>query len=165
MWKILTSIFIFMCTLSYPRALSFNGLYNDMSATATQTENLLNYATNLDSDFFEKDFVIFRDSQNSYYIVWGDLVYSNNSVTGGEIDYIRYYRPDGTMNTYTYKVGSDNTFTLSNINYLVTSNIDGLGISSPTYNSYYYEHKSMMLSIFMSSCLSGIFILKLTRKE
>lgn len=164
MLKILTSIFIFMCTLSYPRALSFNGLYNDMSATATQTENLLNYAINQDSDFLEKDFVIFRDSQNSYYIVWGDLAYSNNSVTGGEIDYIRYYRPDG-QTVFTYLVGNDTSFTLSNINYLVTSNIDGLGISSPTFNTMHYEYKSMMLSIFITSCLSGIFILKLTRKE
>lgn len=145
--------------------MSINGLYNDMSATATQTENLLNYAINQDSNFLEKDYVIFRDSQNSYYIVWGDLLYSSSSVTGTDVLFIRYYRPDGTTNTYTYQVGSDNSFTLSNINYLVTSNIDGLGISSPTYNTYHYEHKSMILSIFMTACLSGIFILKLTRKE
>lgn len=160
--KIILSLFTILFCFNYPMALTINGLYIDMSATSTQTENLLNYAINQDSNFMEKDYVIFRDSQNSYYIVWGDLDYSNSIVSGGEIKFIRYYRPDG-QTVSTYLVGSDTSFRLSNINYLVTSNIVGLGISSPTFNQLEYQNDMIILSIFTTACVLAVSIIMIRR--
>lgn len=161
--KIILSLFTILFCFNYPMALTITGLYGDVGANSTQTENLLRYAMNQDSNFMEKDYVIFRDSQNSYYIVWGDLLYSSSSVTGSDVLFIRYYRPDGTTSSYTYQIGSDNFFTLSNINSLVTSNIDGLGISSPTFNQLEYQNDMIILSIFTTACVLAVSIIMIRR--
>jgi len=54
-------------------ALDISGTYDDMESTSSQAENLIDYASSYES-FMDSDFVVFHDSQYSYYIVWGDLV-------------------------------------------------------------------------------------------
>lgn len=153
--KIILSLFTILFCFNYPMALTITGLYGDVGANSTQTENLLLYAKNQDSEFLEKDFVVFRDSQNSYYIVWGHLDYANNAVTGDDVKFIRYYRPDN-INSYTYQVGEDDSFILTNIKFLLTSNINGLGISSPTFNDFEYQNDMIILSIFTTACVLAV---------
>lgn len=160
--KLILSFLVFMSCLINPKALTIDKLYGDLSSTSSNTENLLLYAQNLDEGFFEKDYVIFRAAQYDFYIVWGDLEFSNNKVTGTDIQYVRYVRSDSMI--YSYQTGSDSTFTLSNVNYLVTSNVNGLGISSPVYNTMLYEYHIKLLSLFSTALILGVFVLKL-RKE
>lgn len=162
MYKILISVLVFFTCLLNPKALTINGLYGDMGSTSSNTENLLLYAKNLDSNFIEKDYVIFRNEQYSYYIVWGDLTFNGSSVTGSDVDYIRYVRDNSML--YSYDVGVDQTFTLSNINYLVTSNVNGLGIASPIFETMEHEANVIKLAVFSTACVLGLFILKLGKE-
>lgn len=163
MIKILLSIFIFMCTLSYPCALTVDNLYGDVGATTSYAENLLLYALNRDSDFLEKDYVIYRSQQYVYQIVWADeLIYNGTSVTGNNVQIVSYERDD-SMN-YSYSYSTDSSYTLSNVNYLVTSNVPNLGIISSTYMTLEHEENQKNMMIMLTSCAIGLMIIRIRRE-
>lgn len=134
--------------------------YSDVPGTSSQSVNLVNYAINYDHNFINSDFVIFCDQQYSYYIVWGEnLELQDSKVVGNDIQYIRYYRiSDDYYSNYVYVAGSDTSFSL-NFDTLVTSNIEKVGYSCPTFNTYQYQSNLIDLCIFALACL---FVIALT---
>lgn len=160
-------IFIFIISIFFTinvNALTINSTYRDVTPTSSQSTNLLSLAQNYDS-FKESEFVIFSDSQYSYYIVWSkDLSLSNGTVKGTNIEYIHYHRNDDY--TYTYDYGTDSTFSLTS-SYLETSSIDGYGfvsLSDMEYDYYIkYDDNSTMyeqFSIVLVALIFGIFLLR-----
>ena len=139
MLKKISFIFVFTLLLIFApsvHALSISSTYRDMAPTNSTTTNLLSLAENYDS-FHDSKFVVFSDSSDSYYIVWGkDLENSNNVITGSNIEYLRYYRTS-SYNSYQYSYGTDTSFRLSS-SYHNTSNIDGYGFISS--QNQEYEH-------------------------
>lgn len=162
MTKFIIAVLVFMSTLSYPRALTVSGLYGDVGATTSYAENLIMYALSHDNNFLEKDYVIYRSEQYVYQIVWGELNYNNDTVTGENVQYATYSRNNST--NYEYSYGTDESFNLSNINYLVTSNISTLGVMSSTFLGLEHEKDQRNMMIMCTSALLAILILKL-RKE
>lgn len=103
-----------------------------VASTSSQAVNLINYAMSFDS-FHGSDYVIFEDSDYSYYIVWGNLENQNGQVVGEDVEYIHYYRTSssGYTNNYVYEVGSDTSFVLSlSDEYVATSNVSEVGFVS-----------------------------------
>lgn len=133
--------------------------YADLSATSSQSQNLISYAMNYDS-FLYSDYVIYQSAQYSYYIVWADkLEFKNGTVTGDNIEYISYIRSgSGYDYQYNYDYGTDDSFSLS-VNHMTISNINGLGFKSEYYNSFLDSHYNKYFIIFV---LAGIFVLVLT---
>lgn len=106
-------------------ALTVNSTYSDVTSTSTQAVNLVNFAMSYE-DFVTSDYVVFCNEQNSYYIVWGDLSYNDSSVSGSDVQYLRYYRAgSGTSYQYTYQYGTDSSFKLTP-SHMCTSNIKTL---------------------------------------
>lgn len=134
--------------------------YSDVTGTSSQTVNLVNYAKNLDHSFLCSDYVVFCDQQYSYYIVWAEnLELQNNKVVGNDIQYIRYYRIlNDYSSSYKYVTGNDTSFSL-NYDTLVTSNIEKVGFSCPTFDTYQHQSNLLDLCIFALACL---FVIALT---
>lgn len=157
-------IFLFLINIKSTNALTINSTYRDVSPNSNQASNLLALAQNYDT-FKESDFVIFSDSQYSYYIVWSkDLSLSNGTVKGSNIEYIRYYRDNNY--DYIYSYGKDSSFTL-NSSYHDTSSIDGYGFVSLSNMEYYhylnYDINSAKYEQFLIVGLAlifGIFLLR-----
>lgn len=111
--------------------MNFN-MVGTVTSTSSQAINLINYAMSFDS-FHDSDYVIFNDSEYSYYIVWGKLENENGQVTGDDVEYIHYYRTStsGYTSNYVYEVGSDTSFVLSlSSEYVPTSNVTEVGFVS-----------------------------------
>ncbi len=148
MIKKISFMFVFtLLLISSPsvHALSISSTYRDMTPTNSTTTNLLSLAENYDS-FHDSKFVVFSDSSDSYYIVWGkDLVNSSNVITGSKIEYLRYYRVSSSIG-YQYLYGTDSSFRLSS-SYHNTSNIDGYGFVSNVSQEidFYYYFKYFMI--------------------
>lgn len=142
-------------------ALTVSDTYSDVSSTSSQAVNLVNYAASYDS-FVGSDFVIFCDVQNSHYIVWGDLDYSNGIVSGTDVELVHYYRPGGTNTSYVYVYGTDNSFALKADN-VCTSNIDNYGFMSAVYEEYKLNDSIETSLIFIIGFLFVIMILRLRR--
>lgn len=166
MKKILTfSIVLSLCIscLAFnSSALTVNTTYSDVTSTSTQAVNLVNFAMSYD-DFISSDYVVFCDAQYSYYIVWGDLSYNGTSVSGSDVQYLRYYRSgSGTSYSYTYDYGTDSDFKLTP-SHMCTSNIRNFGFSSSTYQEYkhYYDYNCFI--VFVCSILFVILIQQLRR--
>lgn len=127
-------------------ALTISSTYRDISPNNTNASNLLALAENYDT-FKDSKFVIFSDSSDSYYIVWGnDLSVSNNVVSGSKIEYLRYYRISSGY-SYQYVYGTDTIFRLSS-SYYNTSNINGYGflsLDSKQFDFYYYGKYFLIL--------------------
>ena len=133
--------------------------YGDLSATSSQSQNLLSYAMNYDS-FLYSDYVIYQGAQYSYYIVWADkLEYSNGKVTGSNVEYISYIRNgSGYDYHYNYDYGTDSSFTL-NVSHMTISNVQGLGLKSEYYTSFLDSHFNKYFIVFG---LASLFTLVLT---
>ena len=157
-------IFLFLINIKSANALTINSTYRDVSPSSSQSSNLLALAQNYDT-FKESDFVIFSDSQYSYYIVWSkDLSLSNGTVKGSNIEYIRYLRDNNYDYSYTY--GKDSSFNL-NSTHLDTSSINGYGFVSLANMEYYhylnYDTNSVKYEQFLIvglALLFGIFLLR-----
>lgn len=132
-------------------ALTINSTYRDMAPSNSTSSNLLSLAQNYNS-FLGSKFVIFSDSQYSYYIVWGnDIKLENNRLIGSKIEYLRYYRTS-TNSDYLYVYGSDTSFSLTS-SYHNTSNIDGYGfvsLNNLEREYYFYQKYNFMLLIAFS---------------
>lgn len=122
-------------------ALTINSTYRDMPPSNTNGSNLLALAQNYDS-FNNTRFVIFSDTQYSYYIVWGkNLTVSNGIINGTSIEYLRYYQVNTSIG-YQYVYGIDTSFRLTS-SYQNTSNINGYGFVSLSNNQHrLYYHLS-----------------------
>lgn len=137
-------------------ALTFNSTYSDTVSTSSQSINLINYAMSYD-DFLDSDYVIFTDSQNSYYIVWSKNMKVNNGiVTASNIKYIHYYR-SSNYNSYSYVYGSDSSFTLHS-SFVDTSSLANYGFKSSTYDEYKYSYYNKHFFILI---LAFIFVITL----
>lgn len=163
MRKILIFIFV-VCLIAVMNfnvvALTVSDTYSDVSSTSSQAVNLVNYAANFES-FIDSDFVIFCDSQNSYYIVWGDLENNNGIISGSDVEYIHYYRTDN-YNSYTYQYGTENSFGLNPDN-LCTSNIENFGFRSSAYETFKLNDSIETALIFITGFLFVIMITRLRR--
>ncbi len=141
-------------------ALTINSTYRDMPPSNSTTSNLLSLAQNYDS-FNNSKFVIFSDSQYSYYIVWGkDIKLENNRLVGSKIDYLRYYRINSSYD-YQYTYGTDTSFSLTS-SYHDTSNIDGYGfvsLSNLEYR-YYSDQKNSYILLIAFAFVIAITCLK-----
>lgn len=148
---IILTVVLMSCSLVFSSsALSVAGTYSDVSATSTQSNNLINYAMSYDS-FIDSDFIVFCDQQNSYYIVWSDeLTVDSSAVSGSDVEYIHYYRQGTTGSQYTYVYGIDSIFNLFAEN-LCTSNLAEFGFISPTFYQYRYQHNITMLFVLIAS--------------
>lgn len=156
--KIAVVAVLMLCVLSV-NSFAFSGsTYGDMASTSTNTQNLINFAINCDS-FKNSDFVVFQSAQYSYYIMWGDLDYNGSSVTGSQVEYVQYVREgSGYDYAYQYNYGTEQTFTLS-VNNVVVSNIEGCGMSSNIYRDYEYYRSYDLNTILFGGALLVIMIL------
>lgn len=143
--------FLISCFCFNASALTISDTYSDVASTASQATNLINLACKYTS-FVDSDYVIFCDEQYSYYIVWGDLQVDNTySVTGSDIEYIRYYRSGSSGSySYYYLYGTDSTFSL-NCSNVCTSNLDDFGMRSAVYDEWKTQHESISLLILACS--------------
>lgn len=161
--KVLNYFFIFLLAFifvncNHVSALSISSTYRDVPPNNSNATNLLALAQNYDS-FKGAKFVIFSDSNDSYFIVWSDnLKLSNDAVVGDKIEYLRYYRYSSGYN-YQYVYGTDTSFRLAPSSYHSTSNIDGYGFVSANnqqFDIYYY------LKYFLIFMTAFLFIIALT---
>lgn len=160
---ILFSVVCLIAVMSFNvSALTVSDTYSDVSSTSSQAVNLVNYAANFES-FIDSDFVVFCDSQYSYYIVWGDLENNNGVISGSDVEYIHYYRID-SYNSYTYQYGTDVSFGLNPDN-LCTSNIDNFGFRSTAYETFKLNDNVNKSLIFILAFLFVIMILRLRRDK
>lgn len=147
--------------------MQFNNLVGTVSSTSTQAVNLLNYAMSFDS-FNGSEYVIFNDSEYSYYIVWGDLKHEDGQVSSsGAVEYIHYYRTStsGYNSVYSYAVGNDSAFDLAlSEEYICTSNVTGVGFRSQVGEQYEFYNSASMLLIFAVAMIFAI-MLKVFRRD
>lgn len=165
------ALFLVSFLLLSADAFAFNvsGTYGHASSTNSNVINLVNYAANYDS-FMESDFVVFQDEQYSYYIVWGELEKNGKngvvSVGDSSVEYIRYYRIDGSSygSNYDYLYGVDSSFSLSS-DYICTSNIEGFGFRSSTYEGYRTAYDNSIYLMVIGSFLMTLMIITLRRRK
>ena len=157
----LISLFV-SCTCFSSAALTFNSTYSDVTSTSSQAVNLVNFAMSYD-DFVSSEYVVFCNEQYSYYIVWGDLSYNGTTVSGSDVQYLRYYRDgSGTSYQYTYQYGTDSSFNLTP-SHICTSNIRNFGFSSSTYQEYKHYYDYSCFIVFVGSVLLVFLISELRR--
>lgn len=137
-------------------------LYANTNSTSSNAINLINYAMSFNS-FKDADYVVFQDSQYSYYIVWGDLEVEGErvySVGDGDVEYIHYYRSSGSdyTNTYLYQYSVTDSFSLNKGEYVPTSNIPTVGFMSDTYNTY---ANYQLFGEFLILAVSFLFVIML----
>lgn len=141
--------------------MTFTSLEGTVSSTSSQAVNLLNYAMSFDS-FRNSEYIIFNDSENSYYIVWGELYEKDGKVVSdGEVEYIRYYRTgtSGYTNSYTYESGSDSTFSLAlSDEYITSTSVNNVGFVSSVYQEYGFYQSALMLMVFVVAMVFAIMI-------
>lgn len=147
--------------------MTFN-IYSTVSPTSSQATNLINYAASHDS-FRSSEFIVFCDSEYSYYIVWGDLKHEGDQVVcSGVYEYIRYYRTNtsGYTGTYIYAYGvSDNLrVNLSNEN-IATSSLAGAGFVSSGYETMKYQDSVILFLVFMAAMIFAIMVKSFGRFE
>lgn len=144
-----------------------NSMVGSVQGTSTNAINLLTYAMSFDS-FKGSEYVIFNDSDYSYYIVWGDLKHENGRIVSeGSVRYIRYYRTSssGYSGTYVYVDGEDDSFMLTlSDEYITTSNIAEVGFRSQVGEQYEFYNSASMLLVFAVAMIFAI-MLKVFRRE
>lgn len=147
--------------------MEFSSLYGTVTSTSTNAVNLLNYAMSFNS-FYGSEYVIFNDSEYSYYIVWGDLEHEDGQVTSsGAVEYIHYYRTStsGYTSNYIYESGVDSSFGLSlSSEYICTTNLQGVGFVSQVGEQYEFYNSASMLLIFAVAMIFAI-MLKVFRRD
>lgn len=166
--KFLTA-FLISCILiiSMPlsaSALTINTQYSDLN-NGTQFSNMLNYATRYDN-FYNSKFIAFRDTQNSYYLVWGDsddFDSSNTDVTGSNVSYVRYWRQSNTADwQYTYVENDTLSLTLDK---LVTTNMDSVyGFGSVQFDEWEFWTSIRKVAIVFGSVVISLFLILLFRR-
>lgn len=159
MIKKITCIMFCLLLFALPCSALSHGTYSDVSQNSTQAVNLLALASNCD-DFIRSDFIIYSPAQYQYYIVWGEDIYSNGEriVSDKPIQYISYIRTDN-YSTYEYSYGEADNFSL-NIYNIVTSNINGIGMRSVTFEDFYSQHIIKQFLIFGLAVLFVMLLLK-----
>ena len=138
-----------------------SSLHGSVTSTSSQASNLLSYAMSYHS-FQNSEFIIFNDSENSFYIVWGDLKNENGKiVSSGEVEYFRNYRTSssGYSSTYVYDYGSDGSFSLSlSDEYICTTSVNESGFVSSTFLDYKFKQGSLLLFVFLVAAVFAIMI-------
>lgn len=145
--------------------LTVSNLYADFN-NGTQFTNLLNYATRYDS-FYNSKYIAFRDSQNSYYLVWGDnnaFAVENNVVTCSDCSYVRYYRAT-TNSDWEYLYSENDTLSLG-CDYMVTTNLVGvLGFGSVAVDEWEYRTSIRRMGIVLGSMFIALGIMLAVRRD
>ena len=141
--------------------MTFLSLEGTVSSTSSQAVSLLNYAMSFDS-FRNSEYIIFNDSENSFYIVWGELYEESGRIRStGDISFIHYFRTStsGYNNAYTYECGSDSAFELVlSDDYVCTTSIANVGFVSSTYQEYGFYQSALMLMVFVVAMVFAIMI-------
>lgn len=138
-----TVLFIVFCSFSFSFASSYS-TYNSLNQNSSQVTNLISYASNYDG-FFESDYVVAQTGQYEYILAYGDLVYSNSSING-DVSIIRYSR--GTDNKYRYSFVTDDNFSLSVADSVITS-IPQVGGCSSLYSQLKFYHFGIYFFILL----------------
>lgn len=138
-----------------------SSLQGSVTSTSSQASNLLSYAMGYHS-FQNSEFIIFNDSEYSYYIVWGDLKNEDGKiVSSGEVEYFRYYRTSssGYTSNYVYDYGSDGSFSLTlSDEYICTTSVAESGFVSSTFLDYKFKQGSLLLFVFLVAAVFAIMI-------
>ena len=165
-------IFIFVlvlclifCFVGSASAFTVFSTYSDVYPTSTQAINLLNCAMNY-SDFEKSDWVIFRDSSYSYYIVWSDeLNVTGDTVKSSSCDFIHYHRTGSSGDySYIYEHGTDTSFQMTSVN-LNVSNIEGYGFMSSTYDDWVSHRDNIRFFIIVVSVLLALLFFSMVVKK
>lgn len=136
--------------------MTFNSLYGSVASTSSNAVNLVNLAMNYDSFGGFNEYIIFNDSQYSYYIVWGNLSESDGIVTGFDVEYIHYYRTDTDVysSSYRYEYGADSSFSLTlSDEYMTTSSLPEVGFVSLAAEQYQYYQAASEFRVFSLALL------------
>lgn len=121
---------------------------SDVLQNSSYVQNLLSL---IPDDNYSDDYVVFSDSDYSYYCFYGKFFLNNNIISGDNLNYIRYYRNPNSYN-WSYTFGSDSLkLTINNI---ICSNLDIQRAS----NSWSYDNFSNT-KITTICCLAFIPIL------
>ncbi len=161
--KIVATVLVLISVLVLPcSALSFSSTYSDVVQSSTQSNNLIALALNYDS-FLRSEYVVFCPNQYQYYIVWGDLAASSDTVTSsGAVEYISYIRSGDYSTSYVYDYGTSNTFSL-NSSSVCTSNIQSFGMKSSLYDEFFSNYISEQFYIFGLAVLVVILLIKIRK--
>lgn len=152
--------FILLFSFALPCFALNHSTYNDIAQNNSTVQNLLSFAMNYNT-FKESDYVVYCNAQNSYFIVWGELIVSSNRVVSNEdIFYVSYIR--GTDNQYHYTYSEDSSFIL-NVNDVVVSNIDGIGMQSQIYEEFDYRQNFYDFSVVVLVLLFVILLFKVRK--
>lgn len=153
------------CSVGSASAFTVVSTYSDVYPTSTQAINLLNCAMNYD-DFEYSEWVIFRDSSYSYYIVWSDeFSITGNTVKSSDCDFIHYYRTGSSGDyVYTYEHGTDTSFQMTSVN-LNVSNINGYGFMSSTYDDWLSHRNNIRFFIIVVSVILALLFVRLVVRK
>lgn len=170
--KMKIKVFILLCALVLclgvplsASALTVPTLYADLN-NGTQFNNLLNYATRYES-FYNSTYIAFRDSQNSYYLVWGNkdaFAVNDFEVTCSGCEYVRYYRANNNSD-WEYLYTENDTLSLS-CNYMVTTNLSGInGFGSTAFDDWEFAQAIRRMFIVLGSMFIALGIMLAVRRE
>lgn len=155
MKKIFTSIFLaallIMIFIFPASALSFDA-YQNVSDTVTGVNILMDAYMNDENFSYSDDFIIFSDSSNSYYLVYGDI--DPTTLSGTDLNFYRYYSTTTTGYSYNWLLTSGtflDVFSFNNGNYMFVSSSALGGLQHSFYEESYQS--------YMITCLIAAFLI------
>lgn len=142
-------IFLVLAIPSRASALTVGSLYSDLNGTNSNVNNMVLWADRYES-FNNSKYIAFRDSVNSYYLVWGDsdvFDVSFDNVTCSDCSYLRYYRESNSTD-WNYLFVEGDTLSLAT-DKLVVTNLEGVrGFSNSLIDELEFRRNSRVIFIF-----------------
>lgn len=146
--KMYLSICLSICLLFLFAVPSF-ALTSSTSDNLFSSSSVVNNLISLVPD--NTDYVIWNDSDNSYYLAYGGISVNNNSFTSDDVNLVHYYR-SGSIASYNYSFSNNQSLSL-NVSKVVTSNVPHY-LSSVNLN---YENHRLSHLIYIALLVAAIF--------